>query len=536
MSNLNLKAVFTLLDRVSGPLKKVSAATKGVGDVFKRTGSLASGMSARLNVTKTAFEGVRQSADGAAKSSGLLGTAIGATIGVGLAALIKGVFSTTAQFERFETILGTIEGSSSKAKQSMDWIEVFAAKTPYQLAEVTDAFVKMRSYGMDPMDGSLRTLGDTAAAMGKPLIQAIEALADAQTGEFERLKEFGVRASVIGKQVRFTYQKDGKDMVISTKKNASDMRKALINIFDNRAAGAMDKLATTWDGLWSNLMDTVASIQKKVGQAGIFDLVKNDLSGFLKWFSDAKNKTQVDKWAKGISDSLSEVYKVLKSIDWTAVLKDITSIIKGISDLIANLGGFKVIVDIGIAVWIASLMMGLTGLIAPLTAVVGLIGGAGAAAAIAAWPITAIIAIIAGLAALAYLVWRNWDWFVAKWSELWGSVQKTVEAVGAFLSKWCLEKPKELWNLLPEWFRNLISGAVSMSPIGFAVKGISSLMAEGKPSGPPRPGVGGGGPKGAIVGGEIKVTVDDKRTRVTEVKSSSKAVPLTANTGLQGAF
>ncbi len=47
-------------------------------------------------------------------------------------------------------------------------------------------------------------LGDTSAAMGKDLQAAVEAMADAVTGENERLKEFGIKASTNGGLI--TYQ------------------------------------------------------------------------------------------------------------------------------------------------------------------------------------------------------------------------------------------------------------------------------------------------------------------------------------------
>ncbi|MDG4813775.1 hypothetical protein P8629_12270, partial [Hydrogenovibrio sp. 3SP14C1] len=85
--------------------------------------------------------------------------------------------------------LETIEGSQEKAKASLDWIAGFAKKTPYDLAQVTESFVKLKAYGIDPIaDDALRILGDTGSAMGKSLDQAVEAFADAATGEFERLK------------------------------------------------------------------------------------------------------------------------------------------------------------------------------------------------------------------------------------------------------------------------------------------------------------------------------------------------------------
>ena len=77
----------------------------------------------------------------------------------------KSVISTSANFEQMTSTLETIEGSSEKAKQSMDWVAEFAKTTPYELDQVASSFVRLRAYGLDPMDGTLRAVGDAASAM-----------------------------------------------------------------------------------------------------------------------------------------------------------------------------------------------------------------------------------------------------------------------------------------------------------------------------------------------------------------------------------
>jgi diaminopimelate decarboxylase len=69
------------------------------------------------------------------------------------------------------------------------------SETPFGLAQATQGFVKMKALGLDPTRAALTSFGNTASAMGKDLNQMIEAVADASTGEFERLKEFGIKAS-----------------------------------------------------------------------------------------------------------------------------------------------------------------------------------------------------------------------------------------------------------------------------------------------------------------------------------------------------
>lgn len=53
---------------------------------------------------------------------------------------------------------------------------------------------------------SLTNLGDIASSQGKPISQAVEAFNDAITGEFERLKEFGIVAKSNGDKVALTFR------------------------------------------------------------------------------------------------------------------------------------------------------------------------------------------------------------------------------------------------------------------------------------------------------------------------------------------
>ena len=82
------------------------------------------------------------------------------------ASLTKAIIQTNAQFERFAIVLETIDGSAKKAQKDLAWITNFAKTTPYEIDQVTAAFVKLKAYGFDAQK-DLRVLGDTAAAMGK---------------------------------------------------------------------------------------------------------------------------------------------------------------------------------------------------------------------------------------------------------------------------------------------------------------------------------------------------------------------------------
>jgi phage tail tape-measure protein len=276
---------------------------------------------------------------GALAVRGAAGIAALAALATG--AFFGGIISTTAKFEQFQIMLEGIEGSATKAKQSMDWVRKFAKTTPYELDQVMEAFVQLKAYGIDPIDGALAAAGDAAAGMSKPLMQAIEALADAQTGEFERLKEFGIRASVQGNKVAFTYMKNGKEIRKETKKTAAEMKDAITGIWSERFGGMMDRQSKTFSGMMSNLKDGWTDFMLRVGQAGVFDKVKAKLQGVVDWLNAKLDDGSIDKWATRISNRLGEVIDRIKGIDDADIgnfLDDLGSVAKACVDIISALG------------------------------------------------------------------------------------------------------------------------------------------------------------------------------------------------------
>lgn len=115
----------------------------------------------------------------------------------------------------------------------------FAASTPFDLEQVAAAFVQLRTSGIDPMDGTLKTLGDAAAAMGKDVQAAAEMYADALRGENGRLEEFGIVGSKAGDQITYAWTVNGKRITRTVKANSREISKALREIFDSRFDGAM---------------------------------------------------------------------------------------------------------------------------------------------------------------------------------------------------------------------------------------------------------------------------------------------------------
>lgn len=243
-------------------------------------------------------KGAGRVASGLATGAGVLGLAGGL--------LMTQLAGPAGEYEQFATILTTLEGSAAGAQSALAWISDFAAKTPYDLAGVTDAFVKLRAYGLAPMGGLLKTLGDTSAAMGKPLIQSVEAMADAVTGEFERLKEFGIKGAVDGAYAVFAFTaKDGTQKTLKALKNdRKAIEKALAYIWDQKYAGAMDALSATWEGMVSNLGDQWSRLRLMIMNAGLFEWMKGRLGEILGAIDRMTADGTFQSWAKDVSTTL----------------------------------------------------------------------------------------------------------------------------------------------------------------------------------------------------------------------------------------
>ena len=234
-----------------------------VGDVEVHMTGDARGLNA-------AMKSARKSTDGMKKSTSSLTKAMGALAGVfGVGMIAKGIFDVNRESQKLMASLKTLTGSTKNASVAFRFIEEVAKRLPESVADVGTAFKKMTALGLEPSSAALISYGNTAAAMGKSLDQMIEAVADAATGEFERLKEFGIKAKSQGDDITFTFQ----GVATTIKKNAADISTYLQSIGEVQFAGAAADQMDTIDGALSNMGDSFAGVARAIGEAGLNDLI-----------------------------------------------------------------------------------------------------------------------------------------------------------------------------------------------------------------------------------------------------------------------
>lgn len=221
-----------------------SGAEKALANIDKNLGA----SSKKIEKTSINFAGLSAAATGVAAAG---------------ASIIGVLGSAVSKVESMKAALTTaFAGDSSAAAEAFKTISDFAGKTPYQMEEVMKSFIKLKNMGLDPSIEALTSYGNTASSMGKGLNDMVEAVADAATGEFERLKEFGIRASQQGDKVAFTF----RGVTTTVGKNSEEIQKYLLNIGNTNFAGGMDAQSKTLGGQISTLKDQFFLLADALGQ------------------------------------------------------------------------------------------------------------------------------------------------------------------------------------------------------------------------------------------------------------------------------
>jgi hypothetical protein len=172
------------------------------------------------------------------------------------------IVSATTQFERYQTVLTTFLGSQSKANAELARLKDLANSLPQDLADVTEAFVIFTRYGLDTSSEAIKAFSNIATASGKSLEQLGEALGDAMTGQYERLKEFGIKVSTENNKV---VARIGED-IVATGRTATELTRNLKELGNTRFGGAAEANAGTLSQSMSNLKGAVFEAQVAFGE------------------------------------------------------------------------------------------------------------------------------------------------------------------------------------------------------------------------------------------------------------------------------
>ena len=200
-----------------------------------------------------------------------------AGIGVGVGAVAR----VGAGFEDLKDSLNTVFGSITQGDAAFDSILNFAQTTPFQVEDVTKAFIQLKGAGIEPNMEMLQTFADTASTsidqLGafEAMVRLVQRSAAGGLGleEINMLDDRGIPATKIltealGKS-REELSEFGK-----TAEGAAQMVDALINGMQQRFGGAMEEKMDNLSTKASNMMIAFRDLADSIFKSGLGELLK----------------------------------------------------------------------------------------------------------------------------------------------------------------------------------------------------------------------------------------------------------------------
>jgi len=379
---------------------------------------------------------------GAGRSAGM--------IGLGIAGALALPLKAAADMESMNIALQTsFQGNQKEAKAAFDAINKFAAKTPYGLEEVMTGFIKLKNMGLDPSEEALTAYGNTASAMGKSLNDMVEAVADAATGEFERLKEFGIKAKSEGDNVTFMFQ----GVKTTVGKNSKEIEQYLKYVGNVKFAGGIEAQSKSVKGMLSTLRDGVVMTASKIGTT------------MLPRLKELMNQVTpvVDRIANWVSKNPGLTEGILKAAAGAMALSF------AISAAAFAFGGVFKVISAGMAIinGYRTLMITVTA-VQNAMAFSALAGGtsmqiltAALKAANLAFLTSPIFWIVAAIAVSAFLIIKYWEPIKNFFSKLWVGIKAIFWKAIDFIKEWGLLFLGPIgwvikaWQLVQNKFKNI---------------------------------------------------------------------------------
>ena len=317
-------------DQLKAAQREQAAAARGAAEHTAQVNSLRGAMAAGVRQV-LAFAAAYISLNAA---FGLVQRGLNA-----VAAGIRSMLSTGDDFELLGKRMASLMGSVAAGEQATAWIKQFAKDTPLQVQDVTEAFALLKSYGLDPMDGTLQAMVDKNEQLGGGM-ERLQGIASAlgqayakqklQTEEILQLVERGVPVWSMLEKVTGKNAAQLADLA-SKGRLGRDVIAALVKEIGASAQGAAADSMGSLTGLVSNLSDTWSNFLDRVAQGGALQYAKDQLAGVADYIDQMDRDGRLDKLAQSLSDAFSkggervkEFIERLVEVDFSKLIDDST--------------------------------------------------------------------------------------------------------------------------------------------------------------------------------------------------------------------
>lgn len=201
--------------------------------------------------------------------------ALGAAVG-GIAAmsfgLLKGAaagIQYNASIEQTTIAMGTMLGSTAKAKDLIAEVTTMAAKTPFEFPELADATKKLVAYGVSAKDAVplLTRLGDVSAALNIPVGELADIYGKIKTAgratmeDINQLAGRGIPIYASLAKVMGVSESAVRGLVEEGKVGFPEIEKAFKIMTDEGSmfGGMMEKQSASFSGQWGTIKDGITA-------------------------------------------------------------------------------------------------------------------------------------------------------------------------------------------------------------------------------------------------------------------------------------
>ncbi len=280
-----------------------------IADLLVKIGADTSDLRKELNATKrqikTAFGS--EALDVSKKSLAVLGG-----IGAGLAALGVASVKAGASLQSTKTAFTNMLGSAEKAQDFLGKMQDFAAKTPFEFSQVSQAAQKFIAFGFsaEQVIPTLTAVGDAAAGVGLGAeginritlaLGQMAAKSKVQAGEMMQLTETGIPAwKMLADQIGVSVP-EAMSMVSKGAIDAATGITALVSGMEQSFGGMMDQQSQTISGTWSTLMD---GLEQSAAQVGLQIAEALNLTGLFQSLGDMLTNFAATVQSSGLTEAL----------------------------------------------------------------------------------------------------------------------------------------------------------------------------------------------------------------------------------------
>lgn len=275
----------------------------------------------------------RQVASAATTSSGALRKLSAVAAGLTGWFSVRGAWDATKQMlglgdaaEMTRTRLNRLYGEGG-GDAAFEKIRTLARDAGQQFDGLLQSALKLKSFGLEPLDGTLQGLLDQNALLGGSMetldglilgVGQAWAKQKLQGEEILQLVERGVPvwdllSKATGKNVQELQR------LSSAGQLGRDVMRQLLDEMAKSAYGAAAEGVNTLSRLWARLIDNLQGFGRKVADSGALDYVRAQVQQLLAVFDRAANDGSLDTWAKRVSDALVMAARAAQAgVQWIA--------------------------------------------------------------------------------------------------------------------------------------------------------------------------------------------------------------------------